>query len=170
MQGPAYWLNPRTGGRFRVAEHATWIFDAPHARSAGLPERYVRAIQQFDPVRNEDEVRLLAVMGGLVRTREHLEETQHTTVQFYASRAELPALLAAVVDLLRATSADQYAEVRLHNLRFNGRSQSDLDQLVTAVQSQQVSEWCDALCQSAGDVPYLRELVDTVQRVLDASS
>jgi len=170
MQGPAYWLNPKTRLHFRVIEHATWIFDHKNARSAGLPERYIRAIRQFDPIRNEDEVRLLAVMGGLVRTREHFEETQYTTVQFYAGCADLFAILAAVAVMLRETSADQFADVRLHNLRFNGRGHLYLDQLVEAVESQQVSDLCNALCQSTDDHPRLCELVDIVQKALDTVS
>ena len=86
MDGPGYWLNPITGRYYRVVNHSPWIFDLAYARSAGLSERYITAIRQFDPIRNDDEVRLLAVLGGLVRVREHTGRMQYTSVQFFYDR------------------------------------------------------------------------------------
>lgn len=110
--GPGYWLNPVTGEYFRVINHAPWICDHANARSAGLPERHIAALRQYDAIRNEDEVRMATVKGGLVRTREHLGNEQHSSVQCYYDRPNVPAVLCAIKAMLRRTSNDRYADIR----------------------------------------------------------
>lgn len=168
MDGPGHWLNPITGRYFRVINHAPWVF--ANARAAGLSERYIIAIRQFDPIRHDDEIRLLAVMGGLVRTREHLGRTQHTSVQFYCERPDLPNVLCAVTRMLRATSGDQFADVHLHNLLFDCRVQQSLDQMPDSVGSPECGILCDQLCQSVERSQRLCDLLAVVQRVLDQMS
>lgn len=167
MDGRGYWLNPISGAYFRVGNHAPWISDAANAQSAGLPERFIAAIRQFDPIRNDDEVRLLGVMGGLVRIREHIGRTPYTSVQFYCDRPDLPFVLCAVTTMLRETSHDRFADVHLHNLLSDCQAKRSLDEMPDSVESPQCGALCDQLCESMGKCQRLSDLIAAVQQVLD---
>jgi hypothetical protein len=167
MDGRGYWLNPITGCFYLVRNHSPWVLDVANARAAGLSERHITAIQQFDPIRNDDEIRLLAVMGGLVRTREHLGRTQYTSVQFYVDRPDLPVVVCAVTTMLRETSSDLYAHVHLHNLLFDCNAKRSLDEMPDSVESPQCGGLCDQLCHSGERSQRLCDLIAVVQKVLD---
>jgi hypothetical protein len=170
MDGRGFWLNPITGRYYLVGNHAPWVFDPANARAAGLPDPYITTIRQFDPIRNDDEIRLLAVMGGLVRTREHVGRKQYTSVQFFCDRPDLSVVLCAVTRMLRQTSGDQYADVHLHNLLSDCCVRRSLDQLSDSVESPECIALCDQLCQSGERSQHLGDLIGVVRRVLDQMS
>jgi len=94
--GARHWLNPTTGRCEQVTTHNDWIRNAANAKSLGLPDSLYRQIMLL-PDSAVDEIRILALHGGLVRIR---QQTHYTSVQFWASGNQVEAILQAVLRAL----------------------------------------------------------------------
>ncbi len=102
MDGPGHYLNATTGQIVLVTTHNDWIRNAANAASVGLPDDFYRQIMLL-PDTAIDEIRILALKGGLVRIRQH---KWHTSVQFWTGADQVGTIVDAVVKAL--------AELKIH--------------------------------------------------------
>ena len=100
--GAGHWLNPKTGQYMEVTTHDEWIRNAENASNIGLADDLYRQIMLLPATDNAavDEIRILAVQGGLIRIRQH---KRYTSVQFWVMSDQvdetLQAALRALVEL-----------------------------------------------------------------------
>ena len=78
MMGSGYWLNCNDRRLVEVESHDVWIRNKENADSIGILKWLYDKIMQY-PSSAVDEIRLLALYGGLVRIREH---PRYTSIQF----------------------------------------------------------------------------------------
>ncbi len=95
--GAGHWLNPNSGKCLQVTTHDAWIRVRANAESIGLDGDLFTKIMAL-PATAIDDIRILALQGGLVRIRQH---RWYTSVQFWATADEVAAILRAVVRALK---------------------------------------------------------------------
>lgn len=112
--GPGYWLDPRTDTVFRVeTTHDAWLLDPANRAKVGLTPKQGRVIDSLDPRSQIDEIRMVAVLAGLIRVR---DRHRHLTIQFSASPSRLESALHAIEKALPRlfTGVEHY--LLIHNL------------------------------------------------------
>ena len=102
-----HWLNPKTGLCLQVTTHNDWIRIQVNAESIGLSDELYHQIMLL-PVMAIDEIRIVALQGGLVRIR---QQHRFTAVQFWATPDQVVGILEAVVQALQKLQL--YADERL---------------------------------------------------------
>jgi hypothetical protein len=112
IMGAGHWLNPTTGRREQVTTHDGWIRDEKNAETIGLPDRHYRQIMLL-PDSAIDEIRILALQGGLVRIRQH---KRYTSVQFWATAGQVAAILQAVLRALEELEVHPDERLDIDNL------------------------------------------------------
>ena len=83
-----------------------------NANSIGLPDHRYRQIMIL-PDSTVDEIRILALQGGLVRIRQH---KRYTSVQFWATADQATAILQAVLRALEALNIHPDERLEIDNL------------------------------------------------------
>ena len=112
IMGAGHWLNPTTGQCEQVTTHDEWIRDEKNAVSIGLPDFIYRQIRLL-PGSAIDEIRILALRGGLVRIRQH---KRYTSVQFWAEADRVETILYSVVRALEALEVHPDERLEVDNL------------------------------------------------------
>ena len=110
--GAGHWINPKTGRCALVTTHNDWIRDEKNAKSIGLPDHRYRDIMTL-PDNAIDEIRILALRGGLVRIRQH---RRYTSVQFWAAIGDVEAIRQAVVRALAELEVHPDERLEIDNL------------------------------------------------------
>jgi len=110
--GAGHWLNPTTGQCEQVTTHDGWIRDEKNADSIGLPDHLYRQIMLL-PESAVDEIRILALRGGLVRIRQH---KRYTSVQFRATADQATEVLQAVLRALAELEVHPDERLEIDNL------------------------------------------------------
>jgi hypothetical protein len=110
--GAGYYLNPTTGQCATVTTHNDWIRDEKNATSIGLPDEFYHQIMLFSHTAI-DEIRILALQGGLIRIRQH---KRYTSVQFWVTSNQLEATLQAVVRALEKLKIHPDELLQIDNL------------------------------------------------------
>ena len=110
--GAGHWINPKTGQCLQVTTHNDWIRDATNAKSIGLPDHRYRDIMTL-PDNAIDEIRILALKGGLVRSRQH---RRYTSVQFWATAEEVETILQAVLRAVTELGIHPDEQLEIDNL------------------------------------------------------
>jgi hypothetical protein len=110
--GAGHWLNSATGECARVTTHDGWIRDEKNAASIGLPDHLYRQIMLL-PDSAVDEIRILALKGGLVRIRQH---KRYTSVQFWAAVDKVVAILQAILRALEELQIHPDERLEIDNL------------------------------------------------------
>ena len=95
-----------------VTTHNDWIRDAKNAKTIGLPDEFYHRIMQLADSAI-DEIRLLALQGGLVRIRQH---RRYTSVQLWAMGDKVEAVLQAVVRALVELEVHPDERLEIDNL------------------------------------------------------
>ncbi|MBD3407236.1 MAG: hypothetical protein GF411_14040 [Candidatus Lokiarchaeota archaeon] len=98
MMGSGYWLNPRTGEYIEVNKHEKWISNKKNARHIGLSKRAYEEIKQLNPSEDIDEIRIIAIIDGLVRIRDYQSKV---AIQFYAGRGQTRKVLWSVYEMMQ---------------------------------------------------------------------
>ncbi|MGO9115278.1 MAG: hypothetical protein ACLP9L_39195 [Thermoguttaceae bacterium] len=112
--GAGHWLNPTTGQCEQVTTHNDWIRDETNADSIGLAEDLYRQIMLL-PDTAIDQIRILALRGGLVRIR---QQKHYTSVQFWAIADQVNSILQAVLRALEALEVHPDERLEVDNLRL----------------------------------------------------
>ena len=110
--GAGHWLNPMTHQCVQVTTHDGWIRDEKNADSIGLPGHLYRQIMLL-PDSAVDEIRILALRGGLVRIRQH---KRYTSVQFRATADQVTEVLQAVLRALAELEVHPDERLEIDNL------------------------------------------------------
>ncbi len=110
--GAGHWLNPVTGQCEQVTTHNDWIRDEKNADSIGLAEDIYRQIMLL-PDTAIDQIRILALQGGLVRIRQH---KRYTSVQFRATADQVAEILQAVLRALEELKIHPDERLEIDNL------------------------------------------------------
>ena len=110
--GAGHWLNPTTGQCVQVTTHNDWIRDETNADSIGLAEDLYRQIMLL-PDTAIDQIRILALRGGLVRIR---QQKHYTSVQFWATGDQVEAILQAVLRALEELKIHPDERLEIDNL------------------------------------------------------
>ncbi|MGO9107951.1 MAG: hypothetical protein ACLP9L_01850 [Thermoguttaceae bacterium] len=110
--GAGHWLNPTTGQCVQITTHNDWIRDETNADSIGLAEDLYRQIMLL-PDNAVDEIRILALHGGLVRIR---QQKRYTSVQFWALGDQVEAILRAVLRALEELEVHPDKRLEIDNL------------------------------------------------------
>jgi hypothetical protein len=111
--------NPQTGQCEEVTTHDEWIREEKNARSIGLPDHYYRQIKLL-PNSAIDETRTTALVGGLVRIRQH---KRYTSIQFWSVSDQVEGILQAVVKGLQQLQVHPDELLKVDNLSL-GKSES----------------------------------------------
>lgn len=107
--GVALWINPKTDKEFAFSTtHDQWLKNPDNADALGLSEATAKLIASSN---DEDEIRMAAIMDGMVRVRDYLN---HISVQFRARRG-LRDLLFKIHQVLKRRF-NQHAHVIVHNM------------------------------------------------------
>ena len=69
--GIGFWLDPRSGALHRVTTHNDWMIDTNNQKKIGLGPTEVGVLDNLDPVKEIDEIRMVGVMWGLIRIRDY---------------------------------------------------------------------------------------------------
>jgi hypothetical protein len=112
MDGAGHWLNPTTHQCMLVTTHNDWIRNAENAINIGLPDELYWQIMLL-PDTAVDEIRILALKGGLVRMRQH---RRYVSVQFWATAAQVEATLQALVRALEELEVHPDERLEIDNL------------------------------------------------------
>jgi hypothetical protein len=96
----------------QVTTHNDWIRDETNADSIGLAEDLYRQIMLL-PDTAIDQIRILALRGGLVRIR---QQKHYTSVQFWASGDQVEAILQAVLRALEELKIHPDERLEIDNL------------------------------------------------------
>jgi len=110
--GAGYWLNPVTGQCAQVTTHNDWIREEKNAESIGLADGLYRQIM-FLPDTAIDQIRIVALQGGLVRIRQH---KRYTSVQFRATADQVAEILQAVLRALEELKIHPDERLEIDNL------------------------------------------------------
>ena len=110
--GAGHWINPKTGQCLQVTTHNDWIRDATNAKSIGLPDEIYLQIMLL-PDTAIDQIRILALRGGLVRIR---QQKHYTSVQFWASGDQVEAILQAVLRAVTELGIHPDEQLEIDNL------------------------------------------------------
>ena len=110
--GAGHWLNPKTGQCAKVTTHNDWIRVEQNAMNIGLSDDLYRQIMAL-PETAIDDIRIVALQGGLVRIRQH---RWYTSVQFWATADEATADLRAVVRALATLGVHPDTRLVIDNL------------------------------------------------------
>jgi hypothetical protein len=113
--GAGHWLNPTTGQCEQVTTHDEWIRDKKNANSIGLADDLYRQIMLLPATDNAavDEIRILAVQGGLIRIRQH---KRYTSVQFWVMIDQVDETLQAVLRALAELGIHPDERLQVDNL------------------------------------------------------
>lgn len=107
--GVALWINPKTDKEFAFSTtHDQWLKNPENAEALGLSSATKKLIEGSN---DEDEIRMAAIMDGMVRVRDYLN---HISVQFRARRG-LRDLLFKIHQVLKQRF-NQHSHVIVHNL------------------------------------------------------
>ena len=121
-KGPGHWLNPKTGQYVRVTRHEDSIKD-PYRVFQFSPE-IEKEIKQTE---GEDELRIIGVKAGLVRTRLHIYG--HLSIQFCADPARVDPLLHSVVRFCQETEVLPNQDLKIDNLKTGDTTILTLEEL-----------------------------------------
>jgi hypothetical protein len=105
-----YWLNPEIGKYVEVpTTHDDFLRNRQNALAIGISDAAYSAIMHF-PATAIDEIRLVGVMNGLIRIREH---RRYTSLQFFIPSEHLEKILQAAADSLTklGTHPDTYLHI-----------------------------------------------------------
>lgn len=107
--GVALWYNPRTDQAFSFSTtHDQWLKNPENAEQLGISSATREVIANTN---DEDEIRMAAIMDGMVRIRDYLNKI---SVQFKARRG-LRDLLFKIHQVLKSRF-NEYSYVSVHNL------------------------------------------------------
>lgn len=110
--GKGYWLNPRSGRCEQVTTHDEWIREEKNAGAIGLPDEFYRRLM-LQPSSAMDEIRTTALVGGLVRIRQH---KRYISIQFWALADHVEEILQAVVKALEQLHVHPDELLKVDNL------------------------------------------------------
>ena len=128
MRGPGYWLNPSTDKLVNVGTtHDEWIRNRDNARSIGLPDFVSDNIAACNP-RQVDEIRIYALMAGLVRIRDY---GKSISVQFWCERHRVRNVLWSTALALKGEAGvHPDTHVSIDNLNLNDSVRLTLQELI----------------------------------------
>lgn len=107
-----YWLNTQSGKCVQVeTTHDDWVRDKKHAEDLGLSGKVYDEIMRYSPTAI-DEIRLLALQGGLVRIREH---PRYVSVQLMSEPQQVASILKAVVVALTTLKMHPDTTLKIDN-------------------------------------------------------
>jgi hypothetical protein len=121
-KGPGYWLDPKTVHYFRVTRHEDWVQN-PFRGYEFSPE----IEKEIEATEGEDELRIIGVKAGLVRTRLHING--HLSIQFWADPARVDSLLHSVVRFCQETEVTQNQDLKIDNLKTGDTAILTLEEL-----------------------------------------
>ena len=132
--GKGYWLNPNNDKCLQVTTHDAWIQNPQNAAAIGLPDYIYQDIAKLQP-QNVDEIRMLAIHGGLVRIRDY---GNSTAIQFAADPQQVPTILWSILVALKGElKMHPYTELRIDNLRMKDSVTISLADLQTRLENNQ---------------------------------
>jgi len=125
--GPGFWLDPSNSVLHKVTTHNDWMIVTNNQKQIGLGPTEVSVLDNLDPVKEIDEIRMVGVMSGLIRIRDY---GNRVSVQFHASPSEVNAVLRAVVKAIPGVTNDRFPFLTLQNLSDDTVALIHLSELV----------------------------------------
>ena len=155
--GSGFWLDARNSVLHQVVTHNDWMIDTNNQKTIGLGPTEVGVLDNLDPAKEIDEIRMIGVMSGLIRIRDY---GNRVSVQFYSTPAEAGQLLQSVVEAMPKVTRDRFPFLTIQNLRDDSTARLHLADLVTKLRAgESVLEPC------AEPIPYnasLRQRMDVL--------
>jgi hypothetical protein len=108
---PGHWIDPQTGQHWRVSRHEDWAKSSAIYRGYEFSPEIEKEIQQTE---DEDELRIIGVKAGLIRTRLHING--HLSIQVWADPARVDSLLHSVVRFCQETEVLPNQDLKIDNL------------------------------------------------------
>jgi len=134
MMGAGYWLNPATNIYKQVTTHDDWIKNHANASEIGLPDDAWEQINRL-PYSAVDEIRILAVEGGLVRIRDH---RAYISVQFHVDQGRVRDVLWSVLTALEELGADRFKPIKIDNFKTHDGVTLDWTALKSRLENNEV--------------------------------
>jgi hypothetical protein len=107
---PGYWLDPSTQQRFRITRHEDFVQNS--LRGYRFPPEIEQEIKQTE---GEDELRMIGVRSGLIRTRKHVNS--YISVQFYTDPQNVESFLQSVLTFCQETEIALNQDLKIDNLK-----------------------------------------------------
>jgi len=130
--GIGIWYNPHTNKPFVInATHEQWLLSAQNAADLGLSQsaRELLKTKSLKKADDIDEIRMIAIVDGMVRIR---ESGYQISVQFKARR-RLRDLLFGIYEVLK-DKCNSYSQVTLHNMATGEVAQLSLPDMKTRLE------------------------------------
>jgi hypothetical protein len=109
MKGPGFWLE-QNGKYHRVTRHEDWVQNK--YRGFQFSPEIEKEIQQTE---GEDELRIIGVKAGLIRTRLHING--YLSIQFFTDPKNVDSFVQAVLRFCQETGVARNEELKIDNLQ-----------------------------------------------------
>lgn len=149
--GPGFWLDPRDDSLYRVTTHNDWMLESANQAEVHLTPVQIQVLESLDSTTEIDEIRMVAVMAGLVRIRDY---GNRISVQFYAEESEAGVFLWSIVRAMPRVTKDRFPFLTIQNLISDAVARLSLSDLVEKLNRG------DAVMEPCGEpIPYNQAFV-----------
>jgi len=121
---PGHWIDPQTGQHWRVSRHEDWAKSSAIYRGYEFSPEIEAEIKQTD---DEDELRLIGIRSGLIRTRKHINS--YISVQFYTDPQNVVSFVQAVLRFCQETEVLPNQDLKIDNLKTGDTAILTLEKL-----------------------------------------
>lgn len=160
-QGNGYWIQGSTGKIAKVDRHERWLMNKKNLQFFGL-ENLASVLSEFNPETDQDEIRVVGMQAGLIRTRDN----QGTiSIQFYAPRGKVSDYLYNTAQALMSVN-DYGLYVWLNNLMYDETQTVTWKQFIEHTTSAMPIMVHEEKGITADDVPSNKPLLRQIARKL----